>query len=113
MVAHVTVGMAHKCPIVQHYLYQPITHSFVENPALGQLDCLSWIADRRLVVSGEWTCCEEWIAVYHWEGPRLVLEREIWRERGDGSKARITYHELSHGKPVTRVEETVSEKTVP
>ena len=110
---HVTVGLSHKCPMVQHFLYQPSSGIFVEHHELGKLNCLSWIPDRQLVVSTEWSCCEQWQAVFHWEGTRLVLEREIWRERGEGGKARITYHEVRDGKPVTRVEETVSEKAVP
>ena len=110
---HVTVGMAHKCPIVQHFLYQPARGSFVENAQLGQINCVQWDSGRKLVISREWSCCEEWISVFHWEGSRLVLDREIWRERGEGGAAKVTYHEVVNGKPVTREEVTVSEKAVP
>lgn len=110
---HVTVGMAHKCAVVRRFLFQPSTGKFVEHKVLSQLNCLSWIADRELVVSHEWTCCEDWYLVFHWEGSRLVLEREIWRERGEGGRGRITYHEMQDGKPVKRVEETTAEKAEP
>ncbi len=110
---HVTVGLAHKCPIVQRFLFEPSTRKFVEHKALGQLGCLSWIPDRKLLVSAAWSCCEDWISVYRWEGRRLVIEREIWRERAQGGKATITYHEVRDGKSVTRVEQTVSEKAEP